>query len=141
MSPALQLRALAAVVASRVLLSRGTTTDALRRLTRRGTKKSLDPLTALMAVRRAARIAGGACLPQAVALTALLDRAGFAPVLVLGSHLDAKRQWTAHAWVEADRFVLEPVITVEHEPLANLTATNGWTPSPPKADRVNRIVD
>ena len=88
-----------------------------------------------MAVRRASRVVGGACLPQAVALTALLDRAGLAPVLVLGSHLDAQRKWSAHAWVETDRLVLEPVITVDHEPLANLTAANGWTPSPPKADR------
>ena len=92
-------------------------------------------MIALTAVRRAARLAGGACLPQAVALTVLLERAGCDPVLVLGSHLDTKREWSAHAWVEADRLVLEPVITVEHEPLANLTAANGWTPSPPKADR------
>lgn len=135
MSPVLQLRALAAVLASRLLVRRGTTTEALRRLTRGGSRGDIDPLQALAAVQRASRIAGGACLPQAVALTALLERAGLAPVLILGSHLDAKRQWSAHAWVEAEGLVLEPVLTVEHEPLANLTAANGWSPSPPKADR------
>lgn len=131
----LQLRALTAVLASRLLLSRVTTTDALRRMTRGKKRGEVDPLHALAAVQRASRIAGGACLPQAVALTALLERSGHDPALVLGSHLDTKRRWSAHAWVEADGLVLEPVITVEHEPLANLTAANGWSPSPPKADR------
>jgi hypothetical protein len=135
LSPALHIRALATLLAARVLLSRGTTTGALKRLTGRAPTSNIDPLEALTAVRRASRIAGGACLPQAVALASLLDRAGLEPVLVLGSHLDHKREWSAHSWVEADRLVLEPVITVEHEPLANLTAANGWSPSPPKADQ------
>lgn len=92
----------------------------------------MDPLSALEAVRRASRVAGGACLPQAVALTALLQRGGHRPVLVLGSHRDGRGEWSAHAWVELDRLVLEPVITVEHSSLAYMTAANGWKPSPPQ---------
>jgi len=133
LSPALFVRALVLVAASRLLLRRHTTTDSLRRLARgNGNARRLDPLDALTAVRRSARIAGGACLPQAVALTALLQRAGHEPALVLGSHRDAKREWSAHAWVEVDQLLLEPVITVEHASLAKLKAANGWTPSPPK---------
>jgi hypothetical protein len=132
LSPALFARALVLVAASRLLLRRHTTTDSLRRLARgNGSARRLDPLDALTAVRRAARIAGGACLAQAVALTALLQRAGHEPTLVLGSHRDAKREWSAHAWVEVDQLLLEPVITVEHASLAKLKAANGWTPSPP----------
>ena len=94
-------------------------------------RTKLNPQRALVAVRRASRIAGGVCLPQAVALAALLQRGGHDPVLVLGCHRNADRRWTAHAWVEINEQMLEPVVTYEHERLAHLTAANNWVPSPP----------
>ena len=86
-------------------------------------------MRALKAVRRAHRIVGGACLPQAVALATLLQRQGHQPTLILGCRFSEQRTWTAHAWVELSGLVLEPIPTFEHTALAKLNEANGWEPS------------
>jgi hypothetical protein len=118
--------------ASRLLLDRSGTSATLRRLSgKRRRSRAVDPQRALLAIRRAARLVGGACLPQAVALAALLQRGGEDPVLVLGCRRTPRQHWTAHAWVEVGDLVLEPVTTAEHAPLAHLKAIDGWVPVAP----------
>jgi hypothetical protein len=125
----LQARALALLALSRVLLPRVGTTTTLKRLGRRGRRRDLDPLQATRAVRRAGRLVGGLCLPQCVALTALLQRSGGEPVLVLGCRRITDGTWTAHAWVQLDKNVLEPVQGGRNAPLARLRWADGWMPS------------
>jgi hypothetical protein len=127
----LQARALVLLGRARVLVPRLGTSVALERLARPRWRWALDdPRLGLRAIRRAARIAGGNCLPQSVALTALLQRAGHAPDLILGCRRGGDGAWTAHAWVELGGDVLEPVVADEHAPLARMSVTNGWRPSP-----------
>jgi hypothetical protein len=70
-----------------------------------------------------------ACLAQSVALTALLERGGQAPVLVLGCRRYEDRHWGAHAWVVSDGAILEPVPAGEHSELAQLDAAHAWIPT------------
>ena len=70
-------------------------------------KVSCDRLNAVnriaWAVRAASRLVPRTtCLPQAMAATTLLRRAGFAADLRLGVAKDNKRTLNAHAWVEID---------------------------------------
>ena len=123
----LQARALGLVVAARILLRRRDTTSALRRLARPGRRvRPVQPEAALSAVRRAGRMAHATCLPQSVALVALLERGGGAPVLVLGCRRYPNREWGAHAWVEADDRVWEPVIAAAHQELAQMDSAHAW---------------
>jgi hypothetical protein len=132
-SIALFLRAGALLALSRLMLLRSSTTQTLRRLSARTRSAAPDPVAALRAVRRAGRVVGGACLPQAVALAAMLQRGGQEPTLVLGCLRTLDGSWSAHAWVELGDLVLEPVTSNRHATLAYLNAANGWTPSPPSA--------
>jgi hypothetical protein len=116
-----------------LLLSRIGTTDTLRRLTARSRRPSADPELALWAVRRAANVAGGECLPQAVALTVLLQGAGGEPELILGCRRDGANGWLAHAWVEQDGKIFNPAGTEGFIPLAVLSAQTGWIAAPLRA--------
>ena len=132
----LQLRAIVMLASARVLLKTKGTTETLRRLAAaRRTSRAADPAVATRAVHRAGRLVGGLCLPQCVALTALLQREGRSPTLVLGCRRTAEGSWTAHAWVELEHDVLEPVKGGRNAPLAQLRHANGWTPSAVDQDR------
>jgi hypothetical protein len=91
----------------------------------------VDSDAALLAVQRASRVTGGACLPQSVALAALLRRDGAAPVLVVGCRRYENRTWGAHAWVRVDGTVLDPDPSGEHAELAWYRSENDWQPGPP----------
>ena len=130
-SPKLQLRAILTVAAARRLLRRDGTTGTLRRLQASGELPPADPGAVLAAVRRAARVVGGECLPQAAAIAALLQRMGMAPLLVLGCRRAPQGgEWLAHAWVELDHAVLDPTGVVGFASLARLSAETDWLPSP-----------
>lgn len=131
---ALFARAVVLLLASRVLLARRGTTVTLNMLSaepRTTAPLVIDPTQALWAIRRAGRLIGGACLPQSVALVALLHRLGADPVLILGCSRIGEGSWTAHAWVELGEEVLEPVKGARHARLACLEAHNGWAPAAP----------
>jgi hypothetical protein len=119
------------LAASRRLLARDGTTGALRRLQQRSARPPEDPGAVLASVRRAARIVGGECLPQAVTLAVLLQRMGMAPLLLLGCRRDPRDGgWLAHAWVELDDEVLDPTGAAGFASLARLSAETDWLPSP-----------
>lgn len=125
-------KALAWMVMSRVMLRSRDTTTTLRRLAGRPDRvpgSPIDPQRAVRAVQIAARIVGGVCLPQAVTLTALLQRGGHEPMLVLGCLRNADGTWSAHAWVDVDGKDFQPVFASGHSALAVLTARSGWIPS------------
>ena len=125
----LQLRAVALVLLAQVLLRRRGTTDALRRMQRiRRPASSVDAAAAVLAVRRAGRLARARCLAQSVALTALLDQEAQDIVMVLGCRLYADRRWGSHAWVLYGGQVLEPVVADDHTPLARYSADHDWVP-------------
>jgi hypothetical protein len=126
----LQGRAVALVAAARLLLKRHDTTSVLRRLAKRPARqRALDVEAALVAVQRAGRLAKATCLPQSIALAALLTKAGKAPELVLGCRRYEDRHWGAHAWLIADGVVLEPVPAGQHIELAQMSAENNWLPA------------
>jgi hypothetical protein len=128
----LQLRAVALLAATRVLLRRRGTTATLRVLTRaRAGATPVDLHAALRAMRRAGRLVGGQCLAQSVALTAVLARAHLDPTLVLGCRPQGEDPWTAHAWVLVDGEILEPVAGLRHAELARLDAAKDWVPAAP----------
>lgn len=58
------------------------------------------------AVRLAGRLIGARCLPQTLALCALLREHGLAARPVLGIRREAER-WYGHAWVEVEGRVLD----------------------------------
>lgn len=125
----LHVRAVLALARARLLLRRVGTTATLRRLTGRSPNGSgVDPDAALHAIRRAARVVGGECLPQAVALAALLR--GDGPELILGCRRDQAEGWLAHAWVEQGDKVLNPAGPGGFVPLARLNRRTGWVPGP-----------
>jgi hypothetical protein len=128
-----ELRAMLLVVAARSLLKMRPTTVVLRMLARRRATLApgaVEPLRALAAVRRAGRLAGGDCLPQSVALAAMLRRQGAEPVLVLGCRRLGPQEWGAHAWVELNGARLEPLEAPDHTELARLTPAADWEISP-----------
>ncbi|MEY2568205.1 MAG: Transglutaminase-like superfamily [Actinomycetota bacterium] len=125
----LQLEALVMLSLARPLLRGIGTAGTLRRLARpaRTQGRPVSHASALRAVRRAARLTGGACLPQAVALTAILTRAGEGPTLVLGSRRYDEAKWGAHAWVDADGELLDPLPGLDHHrPLGAYRSADGW---------------
>lgn len=127
---------LALLVVTRILLRRHDTTTTMQRLTRRSTGAivapvaAMQPVTAMRAVRRAARVVGGNCLAQSVALAAGLQRAGSAPELILGCRRYGKQEWGAHAWVRVDGQTLDPLPSGRHHALAGLGAGTAWIPTP-----------
>ncbi len=125
----LQVRAIAYVVAARMLLSRRGMPATLRALARRRAGRAVDVEDALHAVRRAGRLAGATCLPQAVALTALLRRDGADPTVVLGCRRYDNGHWGAHAWVELDGVVWDPLPSGAHATLARCDAARDWVPA------------
>lgn len=128
----LQARALLVLARAQLLLRRRGTATTLQLLARRRhSPRPLDPPVAVRAVRRAGRLTRGACLSQAVALTALLTRAGEDPTLVLGCRRYREGVWGAHAWVDLDGDQLEPVVSEEHQLLATCRPEHDWVPSPP----------
>ena len=123
-------RALAYVVAARVLLRRHDATATLRRLvTSASTRGAPDAGQAMAAVQRAGRMAHATCLPQSVALVALLARPGTEPRLVLGCRRYDDQEWGAHAWVEIDGVVLDVVPSGTHQELAILDRARNWEPA------------
>lgn len=129
---ALVAKAGALLAAARVMLRRWDTTTTLRWLAGSSTtarRVAIDPGRALRAVRVAARVVGGVCLPQAVALTSLLQRGGYEPILVLGCLRAADGTWSAHAWVDVGGTAFQPVVASGHTALAVLSAKGGWVPS------------
>jgi hypothetical protein len=125
----LQVRALVLLALARPLLRGIGTARTLRRLASRprSRPRPVPHASALRAVRRASRVTGGACLGQAVALTAILTRAGEEPALVLGSRRYDEGKWNAHAWVDAGGELLDPVPGLElHRPLGIYRAADGW---------------
>jgi len=82
--------------------------------------------TFTLARARSLRVVGGECLPQAVALTALLSRAGSDPALVIGSRRYAQGVWGAHAWVEVGGVRLDVVPSEEHRELTRFRAASQW---------------
>jgi hypothetical protein len=95
----------------------------------RGTR-GVDEDQALRAVRRAGAVFRADCLPQAIALTALLHRDGATPELVLGCRRYGPNQWGAHAWVEVNGLTLDPVEQPHHAVLARLSAAKTWEVGP-----------
>jgi hypothetical protein len=127
-----QARAIVLLARARRLVVRRRTTEALVRLDRgRRTTAAVPADDALRAVRRAARLVGGDCLDQGVALTALLRRAGRDPILVLGCHRYEDRRWGAHAWVLDEDQILDPRPSGHHDSLAWYRAADDWLPTAP----------
>jgi len=125
----LQVRALWTLVQARALLARATTTETLRRLeASAATPAELNAWAAAAAVRRAAKVVGGDCLPQSVALTTLLNRSGADPVLILGCRRTGEDGWSAHAWVEVAQTALDPNVS-GYMKLATLSANTRWMPA------------
>jgi len=128
---ALQLRMtllLARVAAS--LRRRDTTATLLAFATRPSPWPSFEPRAGLRAVRRASRAVRANCLPQSIALTVALTRAGLDPELVLGCRRYDDKNWGAHAWVRVNEVVLDPIPSGAHQALARLDAGTGWNPMP-----------
>jgi hypothetical protein len=128
------VRAAVLVGLARLLLTRCGPSEVLRRLAgedaRRGAALGIDEGQALTAVRRAGRVFRADCLPQAIALTALLHRGGGGPELILGCRRYGPNQWGAHAWVEIGGRTLDPVEQPDHAALARLSATKQWEVGP-----------
>lgn len=97
-------------------------------------RRDLDPYMAARSVAAASRLLRADCLPQAVALAALLQRAGTAPSVVLGCRFYGPSRWGAHAWVEADGERFDSLANEEHAELARLTAAGRWEVRPGVAD-------
>jgi hypothetical protein len=114
------------VARARALLRSNDTATALVRLTSAGSIAPVAPEQGLSATRFAGRIVGGACLPQAVALTAMLARAGGNPELVVGSRRYPTGVWGAHAWVEMNNARLDVVPAGEHVELARFGQSSNW---------------
>lgn len=90
----------------------------------------MDPELVVAAIQRAGHWVRADCLPQSVALAAVLCRGGASPTLVLGCRRDGPGDWGAHAWVELDGKRLEPVPAPEHAELARLSQAQGWKITP-----------
>jgi Transglutaminase-like superfamily len=123
----------ALVIAARVLLWRCSTPTVLRLLAggrsgpgRRGRGVATDPHQATRAVQAFGNRVRAGCLPQSIALAAVLQRGGSEPTLVLGCRYYAPKAWGAHAWVEVAGERFDPVAQPDHAELARLKAANGW---------------
>lgn len=125
----LKAAAAVTVAVSKVLLTRLPTPTVLTALAGRGRareRRLIDPGAAASSVAAAGRILRADCLPQAVALAALLQRGGSDPTVVLGCRLYGPNQWGAHAWVEVGDERFDPLPGQEHSELARLSAAGHW---------------
>lgn len=125
----LSTAATVAVALAKLLLSRLRTTAVLTALAgpdRSRLRVRLDPDQAAASVATAARILRAECLPQAVALAALLQRGGASPTVVLGCRFYGENSWGAHAWVEAGGRRFDPLSGHEHAELGRLSAAGRW---------------
>ena len=132
----LDVAALLGVGLAKLLLRRVRTPTVLRFLAGGGkaiVKRRTDPDLAAAAVARAARTLGAECLPQSVALTAVLQRTGAAPSLVIGCRRHSAGLWGAHAWVEVNGRRFDPLAHEEHEELCRLSAAGRWQIARPGA--------
>lgn len=121
------------VAVSKLLLVKLRTTTVLTLLAGRwrgGRPLPIDSELAARAVAAGARLVHADCLPQAVALAALLQRSGTAPAVVLGCRYYGPSRWGAHAWVEADGKRFDPLAHEAHAELARLTAAGRWEVRP-----------
>jgi hypothetical protein len=137
-----ELRVAILLVAVRLVLPRIGLAATLKRFARPGPSPSVAARrnggavdvvgqSAVEAVQRAARrTGGGTCLAQSVVLTALLIRTGADPEVVLGCRRYQDGHWGAHAWVELDGRLLEPVRADEHTELTRCRASAGWKLDP-----------
>lgn len=90
-----------------------TLTRAMTRIGPGGSGAVITPEACAAAIRRAARIWPAGCLPQAIAASCLLRRAGLTPRLTLGvSQTDAR--FDAHAWLECNGVVVTGAATDRH---------------------------
>lgn len=93
--------------------------------------RGLDPDMAARSVAAASRLVRADCLPQAIALAALLQRDGRSPAVVLGCRFYGPSRWGAHAWVETDGKRFDTLAEhAEHTELARLTASSRWQARP-----------
>jgi hypothetical protein len=129
------MRALVLLATTRLLLRRHGTTGTLQRLARQRQARPVAPEDALTAMRRARYLVGGRCLPQAIALTALLQQGGNDPVLVLGCHRRPNGSWDAHAWTRVDGRVLDPDPSGDYAELAWCRREDDWVPAAPAEPR------
>ena len=129
-TPWFELRVAVLLAAVRLLLPRIGLVATLQRFAKPApvaVPKAPDATAAVDAVRRAARrTGGGTCLAQSVVLTALLMRAGVEPDIVLGCRRYEDGHWGAHAWVEVDGRLLEPVEAGVHTELTRCRASAQW---------------
>lgn len=117
------------VALAKLLLTRLRTTTVLTALAgadRSRLRGRVDPDQAATSVATAARILRAECLPQAVALAALLQRGGASPTVVLGCRFYGENSWGAHAWVEVDGRRFDPLAGHEHAELGRLSAAGRW---------------
>lgn len=128
------LAAAAVMVAmSKLLLTKLRTATVLSLLAGRGQpprRRDLDPYMAARSVAAAGRLLRADCLPQAVALAALLQRAGTSPSVVLGCRFYGPSRWGAHAWVESGGERFDQLASEDHAELARLSAASRWQTRP-----------
>ena len=120
------------VALAKLLLVKLRTTTVLALLAgrRSGPGRGVDANLAARSVAAAGRLLRADCLPQAVALAALLQRGGSAPAVILGCRFYGPSRWGAHAWVEADGRSYDLLAGEEHTELARLTAADRWEVRP-----------
>jgi hypothetical protein len=117
------------VVGAWTLLRRRRTTQAIRALIRRGPRvEGSDARGMAYTVRRISEKLHIDCLPQSVALAAMLERAGANPVLILGCRRSDDAAWVAHAWVEVAGEPLDAGASAFMR-LAQLSADGAWVPA------------
>jgi hypothetical protein len=126
----MHLRALIALVVTRVLLQRAGLEPTIRRLDGMWwiRQPAQPPQRVARSVQRVARwlVPGSACLAQSVAVTALLRGRPTEPEIILGCHR-INGEWVAHAWVEYGALRLEPVFGGGFDvELARCRGANGW---------------
>lgn len=123
------------VALSKVLLTKLRTATVLNLLAGSTTRGSgdLDPDMAARSVAAASRWLRADCLPQAVALAALLQRNGRSPAVVLGCRFYGPNRWGAHAWVETEGRRFDSLEHTAHTELARLTASSRWQAGPANA--------
>ena len=125
-------RALVAVGVAALLLRRFGTTRTLRtvgHLPLRGHRRVPDAAV-VEAVRRAGARLGADCLPQAVALAALLPGDRHDMAVILGCRRYDAGAWGAHAWVTRRAEVFDPSPAGPHTALARFEAASRWVPMP-----------
>jgi hypothetical protein len=86
------------------------------------------PERQMRAVRRAGRwlVPGSRCLPQSIALTAMMRGRGIDAELVIGCEREGDT-WAAHAWVAAGHSRYQPLYANAPRELARCRADDAWS--------------